>query len=1244
MPSRSSATVVAAVLLLSASAAAAATTDIATDPLARSQSSSVKPNVMLIVDDSGSMGWRHMPDYVNDTNVDKPRCSDSTCSSTTSTGVEGNPPWYASGFNRLYYDPQVTYSPAVDATGASMPSYGAPWTAVPVNAYETPSATINLASAYPELVYCKNANDDPSSANCRRNGIDTANPFLYNTASAANGYPDSTASGGYRFPVTRLGSPYYFDIVPVEYCSDERLTSCVLASAPSAAYPYPAPVRFCQSASDASSASAVSGNVGGSPRCQEKYDSAHTRPRYGKFQRVDIKPTVSTYGNRPNRTDCAARPVCTYAEEMTNFANWYAYYSTRLQTMKTGVGQAFKSIDGRYRVGAITISPGTRVKGSNYVPIDTFDGMQRVDWYKTFYKMAPSGYTPLREALSRVGRHFAGITSGINDGMNEDPVQYSCQPNIALLTTDGYWNNNAGQRLDGSPIGNVDNVDSGYSTRAYGAYDGGSATNASDTLADVALYYYQTDLRPAGAKGALGTDVSANNVPTTTKDTNPAQHMVTFTVGLGVDGIMKYRPDYETATVGDFYNIKSGNNTCPWTNGTCNWPKPAANSPTAIDDLWHAAVNGRGRYVNAQDARSLYQGIASALAEIKTVTGAAAASATSSPNVSSTDNAIFSSTYRTVKWDGELVKQSIDIITGKVLPTVVWSAATQLNAAVGPASDSRTIYTNVGGALKPFAYADLDAGARAYFDNQCAKLSHCASLAASDAAIANSGTALVNYLRGQRGNENGAFRLREFVLGDLVGSRPAFVREPRRNYGDGVTPSYFDFKNANKSRQAVIYVGGNDGMLHAFDAATGAELWAFVPRTVLPRLHRLADKAYGNAHEFFADGTPAIADAYFGGTWHTVLVAGFNAGGRGYYALDVTVPTAPKLLWEICADSALCVNSEPNLGLSFGNPVVTKRASDGKWVALLTSGYNNVTPGDGQGWLFVVDLATGSVLNRVSTGVGSTATPSGFARISAYANNPDTDNTSTYVYGGDLQGNVWRFDLSQSPPALLKMATLRDAAGKPQPVTTRPELGQINGQRIVYVGTGRYLGVTDLADPATLTPPGGWSYLSAIYALKDSGTSLGDPRATGKLVAQTISTLNATQRTVTSNAVDWGLKDGWVADFPTPGERVNLDPQLVLGTLVVTTNIPDQDACTAGGTSWIYQFDARTGSAVSSAGAVVGELRSDTLTVGNTVVRLPDGSMKLITTGASGQKDTLALRIGAGSTSARRISWRELAR
>lgn len=1234
-------TLLAAAALLALSAAHARPTDIATDPLARAQSAGIRPNLMLIVDDSGSMGWRHMPDYVNDSGVDKPRCNDSTCSTLTTHGIEGNPPWYAARFNRLYYDPQITYRPAVDEAGVPMTSFGASWwTRVPVNAFDPAADTIDLVNRYPELVYC----DSDTGGACRRNGIDTANPFLYNTAARANGFPDATGSGGFRFPRVRHGSPFYYDIIAVEHCSDERLTTCTLSTSASTAFPFPAPVRFCRSSADANSASAVSGSTGSpsSPRCQAKYAGSHTWARYGRFRRVDITPAVATYGDRPNRSDCAARPTCTYAEEMTNFANWVAYYSTRLQTMKTSVGRAFRTIDGRYRVGAVTINPGTPVSGANYVPIDTFEGVHRQNWYRTFYGMTPSGWTPLREALSRVGRHFAGIRTGINEGMNQDPVQFSCQANIALLTTDGYWNRNPGQRLDGSAIGDVDNLDSGFSTRAVGAFDGN--IGARDSLADVAMYYYQTDLRPPGSRGALGTDVSTDNVPTTARNTNPAQHMITFTVGLGVDGLMRYRPDYETATVGDFHNIRTGNNTCPWASGVCNWPLPAEGTPSTIDDLWHAAVNGRGRYVNAQDAQTLNDGLASALAQIKAVTGAAAASATSSPNVSATDSAIFSSTYRTVAWDGDLVRQSIDIVTGQVRPQIEWSAAAQLNAAVAAASDSRTIFVGVGGALRPFRYAELDATARTFFDNQCPRLSHCSSLSAAEAAVANSGTSLVNYLRGQRGDEGRAFRQREFVLGDLVGSRPAYVADPRRNYGDGVTPSYFEFKSANRTRRPVVYVGGNGGMLHAFDAATGAELWAFVPRTVLPRLHRLADQAYGNAHQFFADGSPAVADAFVGGAWRTVLVAGLNAGGRGYYALDITNPTSPALLWEICADPALCSRAEVNLGLSFGNPVITKRASDGRWVVLLTSGYNNLLPGDGQGWLFVVDLATGAVLDRVATGAGSTGAPSGLARISAWATDPDADNTSSFVYGGDLEGNLWRFDLSQSPPAVLRLATLRDAAGRPQPVTTRPELGRIDGHRVVFVGTGRYLGVTDLADPASLVPPGGWSNLSAFYALKDSGTSLGDPRASGALTAQTISTLNATQRTVTSHPVDWRTRSGWVADFPTSGERVNLDPQLVLGTLVVTTNIPDTDACTAGGTSWIYQFDWRTGSRVSTAGQVLGQLRSATLTVGNTAIRLPDGSLKLISTGASGQKDTYALTVRSGSAAARRISWRELAR
>ncbi|MGH3584662.1 MAG: pilus assembly protein, partial [Mycobacterium sp.] len=336
----------------------------------------------------------------------------------------------------------------------------------------------------------------------------------------------------------------------------------------------------------------------------------------------------------------------------------------------------------------------------------------------------------------------------------------------------------------------------------------------------------------------------------------------------------------------------------------------------------------------------------------------------------------------------------------------------------------------------------------------------------------------------------------------------------------------------------------------------------------------------------------------------TVLVGGLNAGGRGFFALDITDPTSPRPLWEICATASLCPVVDGDIGLSFGNPVITKRSSDGRWVVLITSGYNNVSPGDGRGYLWVLDLATGAVLSKVSTGVGSSTSPSGLARIAGWARDPDADNTIQYVYGGDLQGNIWRFDLATSPPTVMRMATLMDAAGKVQPVTTRPELGQIEGRRVVFVGTGRYLGQSDLQEPATLSPPGDWSYVGSLYAIKDGGSALGNPRTSGTFVAQTLTTVAGGRRTASSNPVTWSTKDGWYIDFPSVGERINIDPQLVLGTLVSTTNIPNSNACTAGGDSWIYQNNYQNGQGVNTAtGGEVGIFRSGTLTVGNAIVR-----------------------------------------
>ncbi|HTP97156.1 MAG TPA: PilC/PilY family type IV pilus protein [Burkholderiales bacterium] len=1231
-------------LLLATGVARATSTDLATAPLATSATTAVLPNLMFILDDSGSMAWDYLPDNVQDSSTAKTRCANSNCNSTGTAAAQGDPPYYAAQFNGVFYNPQITYLPGVNADGTSMGSYGSPWTSVKVDPY-TSSSTIDLTGGFPEIVYCKNSNDTPTNTtNCRRNGIDTATPFIYD-AGTSNGFPNgsvSSSSTNFKYPRTRNGNPFYYTITPREYCSDTNLVNCTLSTTPTGSYTIPAPVRYCSSSTMQNNAAAVSGVSSGTNKCQKKLDSGHSYVRYGYFTRTDIVSTTTTYGSRPNRTDCAAAPNCTYAEEMTNFANWYAYYRTRIQMMKSSAGRAFMPIDSHYRVGFITINPGSPVSSSKYLKIATFDSSQKSNWYSKLYGQTVNNSTPLREALSRIGRHYAGITTGINNGMPEDPVQYSCQQNFALMTTDGYWNGNGGVKLDGSAMDNQDNSDGGYSTRAIGAYDG-NLSGSSGTLADVAMYYYKTDLRTSGS-------VSTDNVPTTPQDGNPKQHMVTFTLGLGLDGLMDYRSDYMTATSGDFANIKSGSTGCSWASGVCNWPAPAADAPSALDDLWHAAVNGRGQYFSARDPNSLADGLSTALASMAVQVGAAAAAATSSPNITPSDNYIYSSTYRTVKWDGEVVAQQIDTITGNVLPTMLWSAQTLLDARVAPSADTRTIYTfssTTPNKLKSFDWTSLSAAEQAYFTGKCSALTQCSSLNTTQQATANNGQNMVAFLRGRTQDEGGVYRDRDHVLGDTVNAQPAFLRAPRYSFSDAVSPDYATFKAANVSRQGVLYIAANDGMVHAFNSDTGQEMWAYVPRIVMPSMYKLAEEDYGNHHTFLVDGSPKTMDIFANGAWKTILVGGLNSGGRGYYALDVTDPANPAALWEFCSDSTLCANYDTDLGYSYGPPVITKRAVDGKWVVIVTSGYNNVSPGTGHGVLFVLDAATGNVLERVDTGVGDTTTPSGLGKIAAWAANGSVDNTGLRVYSGDLLGNVWRFDLGTSPVGVTKLAQLKDGSGKYQSITAKPELGSVQGYPVVFVGTGRYLGVTDLSDPATLTPVQPYSYQQSIYGFKDGGAALGDIRAGGQLVQQTIIPIDAVTRTASTNAVDWSTKLGWYLDFnpggASPGERVNLDPQLVLGTLVVTTNVPAASACTIGGDSWQYQLNYSTGSYVlSSPQHAIGNKLANALTVGNVIVRLPAGQLKDVATDAAGVKRTYGINVGGSAVSGKRVMWREL--
>jgi type IV pilus assembly protein PilY1 len=1411
----------------------AATTDIASVPLVSSSTTVVLPNLMFVLDDSGSMDWSYMPDTANN--------------------FRQNYGYSSSQCNGVYYDPSVTYTPPVDSTGTSYAN--ATFTAAWNDGFDTSAGTTNLSTGF------KAHSSDTAAA---------AYYYAYSgtqtTAALKNYY--STSSTFYRECNSTIGST----------------------------------------------------------------------PGSGVFTKI----TISTVA------------------EKQNFANWFSYYRTRMQMMKTAAGLAFRPIDNHYRVGFMTINNNVSPDFLNFA---TFDAAQKSAWYTKLYNASPNNSTPLREALSNAGRIYAGKLTTLYGSAVTDPVQYSCQQNFTILSTDGFWNGSTTYNLSGSTVGQQDGTeprpyndggtssttvttpytttqqkqtvtsgavttkvwsktttaigaacttpgtppnlvasaptsakDSGNAGNSYsgshlvglgttasssnpdssrcdaigtsnssihpwfcrgsgtnnpvspirnasvtdasgttwylvsslsgntntgscvssntafgysasspvyacpggtgitgsmvtatpytqtetisggsttqidlytanqsttqtttngvtapatalspasptytltsnistdtvpatvdtcggqptpcpsnaGTWTAGSATSTctataslpaagtsaailsststtagtttgptaisgstvgptagipvttsattggtSNTLADVAEYYYMTDLRTAAlgnSSGALGTDVALNNVPSSGLDSASWQHMTTFTLGLGARGRMVFSSTYLTDTSGDYFSVKNGSaangsTVCSWqSSGACNWPTPAADQPEAIDDLWHAAVNGRGTYFSATNPTSLATALSNALAGVSARTGASAAATTSNPNVTSGDNFIFSSTFTTVAWDGELVRQQLDLTTGVASSTVDWAARDQLDT-----NGSRAIYTYDSAAanhLKTFQWASLSGAEQAYFTTPnisglsqfCASGATCLSAASITAA---SGSALVSFLRGDRSNEGVTtditkyYRQRTHILGDIVNAEAVYVKASMFNYADS---GYSAFAAANSTRQGMVYAASNDGMLHAFNATTGAESWAYIPSLMLPNLYKLADKNYSNQHQYFLDGTPSVGEIYSGG-WKTILVGGMNGGGRGYYALDITDPTSPKVLWEF---------TDTNLGYTFGNAEIAKLV-DGTWVVMVASGYNNVSPGDGVGRLYVLNAATGAVIRSVSTGVGSTTTPSGLARIRAWADDAMTDNRALRVYGGDLLGNVWRFDINNNVGAsgyeAMRLITLTDAGSTTQPITVRPEIGECNGSAVVFVGTGRYLGATDLAS----------TQQQSFYAIKDAlnASSLGSPRSGGSLfVAQTettttcpsgtstsICTAGQSVRTSSSNPVSFATDNGWYLDFPDSGERDNSDPTLALGTLAFNTNVPNSSACTVGGYSYRYFLNYCTGAPVSTAGTVVAVTLGNALATRPVIVRLPNNTIVELSRLSDGTTVTSNVPIGSGSASVRRVSWREL--
>jgi type IV pilus assembly protein PilY1 len=631
---------------------------------------------------------------------------------------------------------------------------------------------------------------------------------------------------------------------------------------------------------------------------------------------------------------------------------------------------------------------------------------------------------------------------------------------------------------------------------------------------------------------------------------------------------------------------------------------------------WDADGNGvPDNYFLVTNALTLSEQLRSAFDEIIARNSSASSASVNSGSVSS-DTRIYQARFNSGSWTGQLLAYPVK--SDGSLGALAWDAATLV-----PAPASRKIITvNSDGTKVPFQWTDLDdprkTSIQPGFD--------------ANAAMTTLATRRFNYLRGDRTNERsqsnpaGIFRERATILGDIVSSSPLWVGAPFFAYSDTMeSKPYSAFRTSKANRKQVVYAGANDGMLHAFDGSTGAELLAFVPSAAYQNLNSLTSLSY--SHKFFVDGPPNMRDVFFNNNWHTVLVGGLNRGGQEIYALDITDPTnfseanaSSLIMWEFTdRDGASAgVTGDSDLGYTYSQPAIV-RLHNGKWAAVFGNGYNNTAPdgsasASGNAVLYVVDIETGELVRKIDTLQGTEEDPLGQNRPNGLATpaavDTDGDRIVDYVYAGDLFGHMWKFDVRDTDPANWNISFGTTAAPLPlftalgasnastpntvsvaQSITSRPEV--VRGPRgigmMVLFGTGKYMEVTD--DQVTAANVAVQTY----YGLWDRNTGAATDRVAGRnaLLEQTIQyegnqTFNG--RTlpirVTSDK-PLVAQSGWYLDLLSPngynGERQVSNTSIRGSRVIFTTLIPNTDPCGYGGNSWLMELDALDGSRLDMA-------------------------------------------------------------
>lgn len=1085
-------------------------------PLLSRDGGGVKPNIMLTMDDSGSMMFQHMPEetiYVGSYSLSSPVGGSSVRmdpDDNETLGGPGSSNGSSSQFkgtisglvgsanyrskllrspdtNTIYYNPEVRYLPWALAT------------------YPLPIATIT----------------NPAG---RKSNSPVAAAFLD---------PMNPSGGG------------VVNLTNVRDISDANLVWCF----------YGASDTGCSTQSTSKTTSTL---IGYDKRGRPIYkDVTTTTPiavsydpglyyRLNKSAGVYMDPKVASnyttytinsasgtaYTKYAARTDCIGA-YCTRDEERQNFANWFTYYRTRNFLARGSLVEAFAESKDTFRVGwgrinqstaAYIDSVSTKVIEAGVRDFTSATKTRLFDW---LYTLPANGGTPLPGAMRAVGEYYSRSDNkgpwSDSPGVVNTTADKSCRRAYHIMVTDGYWNSTT------TSVGNSDNAD-GLDIVSTGRTYKYTPTkpysdDSSDTLADYAMEYWKKDLRP---------DIVNNVIPSAE---NPAfwQHMVNFMVGLGVRGtlIPNKLPGGGINPASDLPALIEG--TKVWGNDE-------------IDDLWHSALNSRGEFISAKDptelAAAIRDSVGQALERELRESGVATAS-----TVLQDGNRKYVPLYKTGDWNGDIQTYRLDA-NGQA-GAQAWTAESKM-----PVFGSRNIVT---------WSTDTSPASGVAFTWDSMGATNKTNLGTVVTTPTSTASDMVNYLRGDRSKEGDGqpFRARKGVLGDFINSNPVLVKDAV-NMGYGVLPaaqggsSYEAFLTYKAARTATLFVGGNDGMLHAFkdtigvvSADDGKEVFAYVPKTVYPNLSKLTDKTYGTTslyHQYYVDGPLMEADVFVNApgastaTWRNYLLGTLGSGGRAIFGLDVTDTSsldASSVRWEL--------SSVSNSDLGYVSaPLQVGVLPNGEWVAIFGNGSFSDA---GKAVLFVVNLQTGAA----QTLAVGTAGANGLGGVGVVRNG---SGQITTLYAGDLKGQLWKFDylatassrFEVSGGAALFTATHTD--GVAQPITQPPVLfDHSKGGKIVVFGTGVLATETDANSSAIQATYGVWDKAADVIT-RPLSRSLMEPRSLSTVKGSG----GATYYQLAGTPVNWETQRGWVINLDVAaGMRVIYPPQVVSKSLALVS-------------------------------------------------------------------------------------------